>query len=254
VLLLTPALVAALELGCRANDHRPSVVDDADLWAEQRSKAKGDAVVLLGASRIQLGFASDVFKERFPRRSLVHLAQNAQQPFATLRDLAEDEAFRGVVLCAARSETFSARHREDQALLVEHYHSHATLNGALNRRAATFFEERLVVRNPNARLDWMAAGLLRGEGLRGRAYIETRSDRSRSADYQVRGEAWLKAHRAERVERWRLAYTEPAPSPETWRADLAHAKPAWWSSCACRPPASSVSSTEGTARGTVSGT
>lgn len=66
------------------------------LWAEARHKATGDATVLLGSSRIFFGTDLNVWEDIAGVRP-VQLALEGTSPRVFLKDLAEDEAFRGQV-------------------------------------------------------------------------------------------------------------------------------------------------------------
>jgi hypothetical protein len=98
-------LLVALSLGgwesfWRARGFRPSLNDDAALWALSRKEASNgdpDSVVFVGASRIQLGLNTEVFAEKTGKRPIV-LAIDGESPIPVLRNLASDESFRGLVI------------------------------------------------------------------------------------------------------------------------------------------------------------
>lgn len=74
--------------------------DDAKLWSYHRrqvSRHDGQAVVLIGSSRMQTGLYLDKFAELTGTRP-VQLAIAGQSPLPVLQDLAEDESFRGTVI------------------------------------------------------------------------------------------------------------------------------------------------------------
>jgi hypothetical protein len=86
-LALAIAMIGGMELFWRARGATPSVNDDAALWAYHRRRLDSGnpkTVVLLGASRMQLGFSTDTFRRRYPNVELVNLSVAAATPLATL--------------------------------------------------------------------------------------------------------------------------------------------------------------------------
>ncbi len=98
------------------------MVDTPDLWAFYRNRV-GDGkqhLVLVGASRIRLGFVPEVFRSHNPGWKVTNLAVDAKHPVATLRDLAEDDDFRGTVLCSINEGGIDSHGWDDQEAYVEH--------------------------------------------------------------------------------------------------------------------------------------
>jgi hypothetical protein len=81
----------------RMRGFKPSLIDDASLWASARRSVGSDSIVLVGASKTLLGINPTVFAETSGVRP-VQLAIDGSQAIPVLRNLAEDESFRGVVL------------------------------------------------------------------------------------------------------------------------------------------------------------
>lgn len=219
--LVAVVVLAGLELFWRAQGHRPSTVDDKDLWAVHRGRARGaadDTVVLVGQSRLQLGFASPVFHARFPDLKLVNLALEGRPPLATLRDLSEDESFAGTVLCSAFPLIFERVERERQLPWVEHFHRQTNINTLLNREIASLVQGNLVVVHPQVRLSEVLVDLVLRKPLPRPIHVVTHADRSKSSDYSL---LHLSSHRARRVARRTAAYADrDIPDPQTWRAQV----------------------------------
>jgi hypothetical protein len=66
-------------------------------------------------------FSMPTFKARFPDYRVTQLAVNGQSPIAALRDLAEDERFRGVIICDLTETEFPAAHWMAQQPNVDTY-------------------------------------------------------------------------------------------------------------------------------------
>ena len=160
---------------------RPSVTDGDGLRGWHLDRATGDAVVLAGGSRMQLGFCPAAFAAARPGATLVNLSQNGSAGTAVLERLAADDDFRGTVLL-----DFSCHHMAPPVL--------AAARRWVGRAAAASPGATLA-----ARLHAAAAGRLAfvdaGPGWRRRLelwddgrvptpyYVRMRPDRSRPADY-----------------------------------------------------------------------
>ncbi len=77
----------------------------ASLWAEARRKATGDATVIIGSSRIFFDIDLDIWEEISGVRP-VQLALEGTSPRIFLKDLANDEAFRGKVIVGVTRAAF----------------------------------------------------------------------------------------------------------------------------------------------------
>jgi len=204
---LAGSILCAMELFFRMKGHQPSIIDDKLLWACNRhhiyDNRKKKNIVLLGGSRIQLGFVPSVFEQNFPEYHIVQLAiSGGGGPFAALRDLANDERFTGIVIVSITSETLSRYQKEDQQPYVDFYYktylSGCYIDDEFNRSVSTFFQKNMVITNHELRLDNIVRGLARRRSLLAQNYIITHSDRSRSADYTKLD---IVAHRRKRIQR-----------------------------------------------------
>ena len=149
VLLLTGSLLGGVELYWRIGGHLPGVKDDKPLWAYYRQRASSadtQTVALLGASEIQTGFSLETFSKSFPDYQVNQLGISGTGPLPALRDLANDENFRGVIICAINPKTLADKDpRNLQNSFVHYYHTQTTLNSRLNRRWGARLENSLVL-------------------------------------------------------------------------------------------------------------
>ncbi|VAX40759.1 hypothetical protein MNBD_PLANCTO02-1525, partial [hydrothermal vent metagenome] len=196
--------------------HKPSVVSDHKLWSLVRAniyEETGKTVVLLGASRIHIGFNTDEFRSRFPDYRLSQLAVSGNSPLATLRDLAEDSQFKGTIICSVtyamlRSDNWSA-----QQPFVEHFHHQTGLNSRLERKIANAVQQRLALKNSRIRLTVVAKHLLIHQKFPKPFYLRSLPDRSRIADYSSSSKKQLQ-HRINK--RLRSLVPSPYCSPDIW--------------------------------------
>ena len=224
---LAVLLLAGLEGALRALGYRPTVVDDKALWAAQRDLVYSDhgekTVVLLGDCRMQLDSVPQVLAEKFAGRRVVQLAVEQTSPVATLRDLAADQRFDGIVICALNARLLCEDLWDTQQPYVDYYHNDYTLNNKLNRRVSTALQQRLAILHPQLRLDDLLAHLFTTRRLSSPYYLETHADRSRLADYSG---VDIEAHRRFTVGRahW-LCVDHSLPTAVKWLDDAMGLEP-----------------------------
>lgn len=217
-LLLALACLAGWEVALRRLGYRPTVLDDLALWAVERDRVYGDCcekpVVLLGDCRIRLGFVPQVLADRLSGHQVVQLAVERTSPVAVLRDLAEDEDFTGVVICALNTRQLCRDMWDTQQPYVDYYRHEYGLNRKLNRIAATAVQRRLAIANPQLRFHRQIGRLIWKGRLPKPVFIETRADRSRLADYS---RADVEANRRYALNLARSLCTDYAvPDPAQW--------------------------------------
>lgn len=221
--LVAATVCGSAEFYWRARGYLPGVIDSKLLWAEQRDRvyAQGSRtpLVILGASRIEYSIDMGVLEDALPRYRPVMLAINGHYPLASLRDLAEDENFNGIVLCDIDARGLSAPYFDMQQPYVDYYRKHWTPSWRVHRRALTLWQSTMVIANPDFGL---LPTLLRWSGGSAnpwKSYIQFHRDRSADIDFrQVDTVASTKAF-ADGYKR-RL-HSDPPPTPEQWIAGMA---------------------------------
>lgn len=86
----------------RLQGFQPAVQDDWGTWAKVRRQAvrKGNqAIILVGASRIQAGLHPDILEKVTGKRPLI-LAIDGSSPVPVLENLAEDDRITGTIICS----------------------------------------------------------------------------------------------------------------------------------------------------------
>ncbi len=226
-LVLAGTLLLGWETFLRSRGHRPTVVDDKALWAVQRDRVYSDgsetAVVLLGDCRMQLDIVPQILRDRLPHARIVQLAVEKTSPIAALRDLAADEGFRGIVLCALNERLLCKDMWGTLQPYVDYYHAQYTFNEKLNRLLSTAVQRTLTAIHPELRLDDVILSLVRTRRLPSPYYIEIHADRSRLADYSNED---LQAHRAWVLGRAQWLCTEnELPGARQWLDETAELEP-----------------------------
>lgn len=106
-LVIVLALGIGWELRVRSQGYGPTLNDTSDLWAEWRDRVEPDSIVLIGASRMLFDMDLDVLERSLGKRP-IQLALVGSCAYVNLADLADDESFRGTVICDMVSHMFFA--------------------------------------------------------------------------------------------------------------------------------------------------
>ena len=130
--------VIGLELFVRSRGYQPSIKDDEYAWTWNRIAAsRGETshtVAVLGASRILLALDPDTFRAAAPGYEPVMLAINGTTSLGTLRDLANDERFHGIVVADVDEHAFYREAIANQDAYLRVYHRRWRAPGALAER------------------------------------------------------------------------------------------------------------------------
>jgi hypothetical protein len=219
-ILICAAAVTVYEGILRARHYFPTVQDDADLWSIQMdiTKSYPRAVVLLGASRIEYGLDPELLSQELGCR-VAMLAVNGQYPLATLRALANDDEFGGLVIVGIDARGFSRELWDMQQAYVDHYQRRWTLAREIHRLLLSFVQERVVFANSRFSAIYQIQRLMEGYLLPANGYYYTmRRDRSGSADYHRSDAVTIRAIQVAGLTAY--YHDNPPPSPEIWRKDL----------------------------------
>lgn len=221
-LVLAAGMLCAWEMLWRAQGVTPEVIDSKQLWAAQRDRASGAppprTVVFLGASRTVYGIDPKVWGEAMPQQKPVMLAINGHYPLATLRDLALDETFHGLVICDVDSYGLLPAHWDMQQPWLDYRATRWNLNWAVHRWLLTYWQRASVLANPDVGLWASAKRLWRGATL-SLPYSRNFANRAGEMLFERVDTAGLAAHFDSEVD-FKIARF-PAPSPERFLADLA---------------------------------
>ncbi len=192
---------ACLEFFWRSQGHQPAIVDDLRLWALERDKVgkSKHEIVLLGSSRMQTDISTKTLKELLPAHTIINLATDGSCANATLRDLAEDKKFSGLVLCDMTSQCilFGDGKKLGQHAHIRYYHRVFNLNIKINRIIATLVQKNLTIVDPYLNLQKIIGIALSKRELRKPNYLKMDEDRTRSADYTKTN---LSVHKAKRID------------------------------------------------------
>jgi hypothetical protein len=231
-LLLTSVLavlILAISIGTiehhwRARGYTPGIIDSQDLWAQQREqliRTDKRPIALLGASRTLYSVDLDVFRKRLPQHEPVMLALDATPAMATLRDLAADLRFDGVVICDIDGLGLWDLTWELQQPYVKNYRQW-TLSRDMHRRLLSVWQQRAVIARSDFSLLRSLVRWWNREPEPFHPYSWMTASREGFIDYTLTDTS---VHRRE-LEAHLAKYNGhlPGPLPDEWRADLVQAK------------------------------
>ena len=247
--LLAAVIFAGGEWALRRRGFVPSVTDDRALWAHQRDRLRtgetGKTVVVLGTSRM-LRFQPKVLADACPGTDAVLLGVAGQHPLATLRDLADDENFRGVALCEYRPDTYGTALQEDQQRWVDFYHrTYGHLGrwqAAAGKWAELQLQRRFAILNPRIGVRYAVRGRLHRPEMykalqlfpdRSRAFHPSATEPDRWAKLMAERQEFSAKAKMKHLRR-RTQYvrqletvdiTERRARPDTWYAQVSAMRP-----------------------------
>ena len=124
IFLILIFIILFLELTLQSRGWTPSLTDTKDLWAAQRQKASAlgnEAIILVGASRIQLGIDLDVL-DQMTGRQTIQLAIDGNSFLPVMADLANDIQITGTIIVSANTPGMLPYTNSDRAReWLDHY-------------------------------------------------------------------------------------------------------------------------------------
>lgn len=144
--------------------HVPTIADSKSLWAAQRDKVYNRnkmPLVFLGASRTLFAVDLPYVRERLPDYQPVMLALNGMYPLATLKDLALDKRFSGVVVIDIDSHGLLSVHNDMQQDYVDYYHSNWSPGWRAHRFLLNQWQAFTVLGDPTVNVVTLLKGVWR---------------------------------------------------------------------------------------------
>ena len=140
-LLIAAAFIGVVELRLAARGYKPSVLDSAATWIEQRQRADAlgsGAIVLVGGSRILLDTDAASLR-RETGLEPVQLAVDGSSFVPVLADLAADPGIRGTVLVDFEVSELMGPARYDTAYAYEEAYAHRPRSSLPNFKSSEAF-------------------------------------------------------------------------------------------------------------------
>lgn len=181
------------EVYWRSHGYLPSVIDSQLFWCLHRDRAATDRgrpkLVIVGASRAQLGIDPTVLEEAFPEREIIHLAIDGTPPYEVVKDLCADPTFNGIIVCTTTADAFKpagVQETRRDLLYTQFYHNEFHDPTHWRERIDLWIEASL-----QARLTFLSPRLslrsvLSSKGMPEPLYLHMHFDRYRPSFYRDR--------------------------------------------------------------------
>jgi len=217
------ALCAMVEQHRRAQGHLPTVRDDLNLWALERSRVDGlgeNAIAILGTSRILYGLDPQALARALPGKVPVMLAVNGAYPLAALSDLARDANFTGTALVDIDARGLSRYYRDMQQAQVSRFIAGVGPSAAVHRRILSQWQAKFLLGDADLGLVPTLTRLIFNAAPPQPRHATIAPNRAGSLDFQHpnTNTAAMAANFAAGV----LAdyQDHPPPAPDQWLAEL----------------------------------
>jgi hypothetical protein len=224
-LVLAGSALYAIEKYWRGRGYTPIIVDAPDLWSLQRAKASSAErpIVFLGASRTLYAIDRDTLRARLPGVEPVMLAMDGRYPLATLRDLAADDRFRGIVVCDIDGAGFAKWSVDMQQPEVDYYHDMFSPSRAAHRMLLNHWQLRAVIARSDFSLVRTVLRFWKREGKPFHPYQWFDRRRFGNIDYERGDRDWQKRLLQENLDRHgghlpRIAFAEWWPQVQASHA------------------------------------
>ena len=183
-------LLIATEVFWRNRDARATYIDSYARWSWVRDQIeKSDyprRTAILGASRILFGLSIETFVKRIPNVPFSQLAVAAKGPLATLRSLAFDSNFNGVILISFDPENLLPPRENDQQDYVDYYNSQWSLDKQANLNIGGLLQPYLVSRHSSFGINQIVRELInRSELPNSPLYLSLRANRQYEPDFSL---------------------------------------------------------------------
>ncbi len=183
------ATVIYFEWHLRSLGWSPSVVDSRDLWVEQRKRASklgGKALILVGASRMQLDIDMATLRDN-TNLEPIQLAIDGTSYIPVLEELAEDPTITGTIFVSVNAYNMRKGIPKDTSVQWVKYYKAIQSKGIepyrwINNKVVAFFNNMLVTRLEGAKPYTIISKLGFQQPTMGN-YLITHPNRSRDADY-----------------------------------------------------------------------
>jgi len=204
----------------RLQGFEPSLNDDANLWVNIRRQIPPNdptAVVLIGSSRMQLDFDPNVF-EQYTKLTPFQLAIDGTSPLPVLAHLANDETFRGTIICDINEANLITKLTHSTVDDWIKAYQQSKFNNAFEFLLSTFVQKNFVFRLPELQPTHIWQAIANTEHLPLPFYLKLYSNRFKAGDYLLLDKDpnySIATHYEIRLEKHKKMYQELLPVDPT---------------------------------------
>jgi hypothetical protein len=196
-----------------------SINSNKDLWSWYRGDLyHKKQMVLLGASRSQIDIDIPYLKTKYPLYEVSQLSVNGHYPIATLKALANDEKFVGVVIVSMNAQALEAKYLDMQKSYTTFYQEESTLYKSLDAYLIGFIQSHMRFLHPSLGLEEIVKFYQLHKRFPDVFYTSANLDQSITTDYSKTNIVVLLKHFVTQKQK---NYTnDPPTKPELWKSSI----------------------------------
>ena len=205
IAILTLTLIVS-EIFFRKRGFQTNITDSTMYWGLKRKEVyknnHWDKIVIVGASRAQLGIVPKTIEDELTHYKAIHLTIDGTSYFYVLKDLCEDVKFNGVIFFSVTAGDFKQRLFEKAKPWVDYYHKNvdgiSEIGNKLNTIIQVNIQDNFVITSSALNIRRIIYSRLSPKPL----YSRMQKDRYRPAFFYERlTPDKLSKHRKHRIEK-----------------------------------------------------
>lgn len=196
-----------------------SITNNKDLWSWYRSHLyHKKQLVLLGASRSQIDIDVPYLKNQYPDYNVTQLSINGHYPIATLKALAHDDNFTGVVIVSMNAQVLESKYLDMQESYNSYYQEEATLYKSLDAYLSGFIQAQIRFLHPSLGLEEIIKFYQTHNRYPDVFYTSANLDQSITTDYTKTDISALLKHFV--TQKHRNYKNDPPTKPDLWKQNI----------------------------------
>lgn len=219
-ILLVIGLLGGYEYFLKQRGFNASIESNNDLWSWYRSSitSKQNELVIVGASRSQLGINIPYLKQKLRNYHITQLSINGHYPMATLKSLAEDQNFRGIIVASINAQAMEDRYLDMQEEQNLYYEKESTLYKSFDAFLTATLKANIRFLHPTLRLEDIINYYDKNHAFPKAFYISTHLDQSSSGNYDLVNKKNLYNHFVKQKEK---NYSDEPPTEfDKWKSNV----------------------------------
>jgi hypothetical protein len=219
IIVICLSCLGAYEYGLKKQGFKASITNSKDLWSWHRGQVYHDKqVVLLGASRSQIDIDMGYLNNRFPSFAVTQLSINGNYPVATLKALAKDEKFTGIVIVSMNAQVLESKYLDMQNAYNTYYQEESTLYKSLDAYLTASIDSHFRFLHPSLGLEELVKHYDKKKSFPDVFYTTANLDQSITTDYSKTDTVALLKHFVTSKEKNYV--NDPPTQSELWKPNI----------------------------------
>lgn len=186
-LIICLSTLGSYEFYLKNKGFSASIENNNDLWSWYREKVSNtkNSLVIVGASRSQLDLSMNYLRDNFLNYTVTQLSVNGHYPLATLKALADDASFNGIVIASINAQALEPVYFDMQQPQNHYYLNNATLYKSLDAFLTAKIQSNLRLLHPLLGLRQVVEYYDVNKKFQSAFYTTAHLDQSVSANYSL---------------------------------------------------------------------